>query len=142
MSSINEVQKEKYIESENKRFNNDLKEMRTQNNRVYESEVGRRSAEIDRVKSDFETQLENLKNEREQKLTEIRSRQKELISEENSRLEEEISSLKSAHHEQVSELKKNHEEQIRTLNDNHKKTMESADRKFQFEKNKNSSTKS
>ncbi len=73
--SINNVKAEKFMESEMKRHNEEVKKLRAENFRAYESEVKNGEKELSRIKGDYEGRISNLKNETEQRLTEIRDRQ-------------------------------------------------------------------
>lgn len=136
MSTINDVQAQKFAEAEGKRYNSELKEMRSSNNRAYETEVKTKEAEIQRMRNDYETRIANLKNDQEQKLVEIRDRQSKMAEEENVRLKLEVENLKRSHQDQVAEIKIGQQNEIKDMVDSHKKSLEIAKQKFVKEKAK------
>jgi hypothetical protein len=136
MSNINEVQSQKFIEAESKKFTSDLKQLRTENDRTYETESKSKEALINRMHDDYDTKIANLKNDQEQKLVEIRNRQKKSVNEENGRLKLEVANLKKAHQEQLAEIKTGQQNEIQTLVESHKKTIENAKQKFLKEQSK------
>jgi hypothetical protein len=136
MSNVNNVQAQKFLESENKRYNNEIKQLRTTNDRGYETESKIKEAEMARMRDDYETRIANLKNEQEQKLVEIRDRQSKSVGEENMRLQTEVENLKKAHQDQVAEIKISQQNEIQGMVESHKKTMDNAKQKFAKEKSK------
>ncbi len=136
MSTINDVQAQKFQEAETKRYNSELKELRSTNNRTYETEAKSKEAELRRMRDDYETKIANLKNEQEQKLVEIRDRQAKAVGEENNRLQQEVENLKRAHQDQVAEIKTSQQNDIREMVESHKKTLDGAKQKFAKEKSK------
>lgn len=136
MSNINDVQSQKYIESENKKFNTEIKQLRSGNERNYESESKTKEALIKRMHEDYDTTISTLKNNQEQKLVEIRDRQIKSVNDENIRLKVEVDNLKKSHQDQLGEIKTGQQNEIQTLVESHKKTIDNAKQKFIKEKNK------
>jgi hypothetical protein len=136
MSNINEVQSQKFIEAESKKFNSEIKQLRSENDRNYESESKSKEAQMQRMHDDYDTKIANLKNDQEQKLVEIRNRQNKSVNEETIRLQVEVANLKKSHQDQLSEIKSGQQNEIQTLVESHKKTIDNAKQKFLKEKNK------
>jgi hypothetical protein len=63
MSDISELKAQKYIETENKRNESEIKKMRAESEREYASTAKKSEIEIKRLKDDYETRINNLKNE-------------------------------------------------------------------------------
>jgi hypothetical protein len=136
MSDINALKAQKYLEVESKRRDTEVKQIRAENNKAFESEVAKGENEIKRLKEDYETKIGNIKNEQEQKLSEIRDRQIKSVNDENERMQEELVNLKSTHQQQLAEIKTSNEAAIKEVTDSHKKTMATAQVKFGKEKAK------
>ncbi|MDO9181465.1 MAG: hypothetical protein Q7U04_03610 [Bacteriovorax sp.] len=136
MSNISDVQSQKYLEAETKKYTNDLKQLRTENDRGYQTEAKSKEAELKRMHDDYEMKIANLKNEQEQKLVEIRDRQSKSVGDENMRLQTEVENLKKAHQDQVAEIKTSQQNEIQGMVESHKKTMDNAKQKFVREKSK------
>jgi hypothetical protein len=136
MSTVNDVQAQKYKESETKRYNSELKDMRSSSERTYDTEAKAKEVELRRMRDDYDSKIANLKNEQEQKLVEIRDRQAKSVGEENARLQLEVDNLKKSHQDQVAEIRTGQQNEIREMVDSHKKTIENAKQKFVKEKSK------
>lgn len=136
MTSVNELKAQKYIETESKRHNEEVKKLRAENSRQLETEVKAGERELEKIKSDYEAKVSNLKNETEQKLVEIRDRQNRTMTEESQRMEQELQNLKKVHADQKGEIKVSQQNEIDSMVESHKKTVETARQKFLKEKNK------
>jgi hypothetical protein len=136
MSNIGELQIQKFLETESKKHNAEIKQLRTENDQEYQTETKAKEALLNRMKSDYETKIANLKNEQEQKLVEIRDRQSKSVEDENIRLQSEVENLKKGHKDQVKEIKISQENEINHMVESHAKTMANAKHKFLKEKNK------
>jgi hypothetical protein len=136
MSTISDVQAQKYMEAETKRYNTEIKDLRSTNDRTYETEAKAKEGELKRMRDDYETKIANLKNDQEQKLVEIRDRQSKSVGEENMRLQQEVENLKRSHQDQVAEIKSSQQNDIKEMIDSHKKTLDNAKTKFVKEKSK------
>jgi hypothetical protein len=60
MSEVNEVKAQKYMESESKRYENEIKKLRADNGRNYTSEVKTNESEMSRMREDYDTKIANL----------------------------------------------------------------------------------
>lgn len=136
MTDINQVKAARFRESQEKRFNFEMKKLKAEHNRTYSKEVKRNEETLVRLKDDYEQKVNGLEIDLEQKLGKVRSSQKKSISAENERLKEELTNLKKAHNDQVGEIKETQENEIENLVRNHKKTIENARQKYIKEKMK------
>ena len=94
MSNINDLKAQKYVETESKRYESEIKQMKTENERTYSTESKQKELELKKMRSDYETRISNLKSEQEIRLGEIRTKQSRTINEESARLKQEIENLK------------------------------------------------
>ncbi len=90
MSSINDLKAQNYIETESKRYEQEVKQMKSENERTYSSESKQKELELKKMREDYETRISNMKSEQERKLGEIRQKQSRNMTEESSRLKQEI----------------------------------------------------
>jgi hypothetical protein len=130
MTNINQVKAARFKESEEKRFNFEIKKLRTEHGRKYSKEVKKNEETMVRLKDDYEKKIGTMELELEQKLTDVRSRQKKSLVLENERLKEELINLKKAHGDQVGEIKETQENEIQNLVQSHKTTIENARQKY------------
>lgn len=130
MTNINQVKAARFKESEEKRFNFEVKKLRTEHGRKYTKEVKKNEETLVRLKDNYEKKIGTMEMELEQKLTDVRSKQKRNLSLENERLKEELVNLKKAHADQVGEIKETQENEVQNLVHGHKTTIENARQKY------------
>lgn len=136
MSEIAQIRAAKFQESENKRYDLELRKLRKEHQAVYAQEVKKHDKTMERLSKDFTTETSNLESELEQRLVELREKQKDTLITEKRRLQEEIDNLKKSHQDRVGELKESQDNQIEEMMASHKSTLDNAQEKFKREKMK------
>ncbi len=135
-STVTDYQVRQFKEAESKRHSQEMKKVRTGNEREFRTEIKNSTTELSRMKNDYETQISNMKNDLEQRLTAFRKKHSYSVKVEGERLEKELIDLRKSHKEQKSEVKTNQSNELNEIIGSHKKTLERAEAKFRKEQSK------
>lgn len=136
MADISDLKVAKWKESENRRHSFEMKKLRDEFAKDYQTQVAQNERLMDRMKREYDVEVRNLENELDLKLAEMRKSQEKSLQDENSRLSSEVVNLKKAHSDQVGEIKISQQNEINNLVDSHRRTLEEARQKYIKEKMK------
>lgn len=136
MTRINEVQLNHFKETENRRHNEEIRDLKAKNLDQYRDEVKQNEEMITRMRNEYDSKQQKIQAETERKLVELRRNQERTLAQEKKRLEQEMSNLKKTHEGQVVEIKKSQSHEISEIQESHQKTLDNARQKYLIEKAK------
>jgi hypothetical protein len=136
MNNIDQIKAQRFQESENKRYNMQMRKLRAEHDKSYKKEVDKNKTHMEQLKSENIAKIELLETELEKKLIEQREKHSRLLNMEKKRLDQELVTLKASHEGKVSELRMSNQGEIDELVEYHQKTLDNARQKYMKEKAK------
>ena len=136
MDDVTSIKAQRFKETENKRYNMQMRKLRADHDRSYKKEVKKNKSHMERLKMEYEGKVGTLETELEKKLIQQRDKHARVLEIENKRLGQELLTLKAAHKGKVAELRDSQEREMNDLLEYQKKNIEKARQRYQKEKTK------
>lgn len=93
-------------------------------------------ATVTKIQKDYDKEILNEKNKLEAQLIQVRKKNKEIVENENLRFSKMVEELKTSHETKIAELQISHDKEIEKRENDHKDYLDTAQQKFENEKNK------
>ena len=136
MSNIDQIKAQRFQESENKRYNLQMRKLRAEHDKSFKKEVDKNKAHIERLKDENIGKIKTLETELEKKLIQQREKHSRIMDMEKKRLDQELVTLKASYQGKTAELRTSNQSEVDELVEHHQKTLDNARQKYMKEKAK------